>query len=207
MKVFIGPYRSWISPYQIAEKILFWIPKYDENNHFEYTKAYDKYVHSFGEWLSEFDWLVNLCTWIESKRKRKIKIRIDPYDTWSADHTLAMIILPTLKQLRDTGHGSAQVDLEDVPEAMRVIDYDEYDYQKCFQFYHEPDLQKIQCDVHDRWKYVLDEIIWAFEQIADDNSDDQFHQNGFDVEGYREHHKRIDNGLRLFGRYFRGLWD
>jgi len=29
MKVYIGPYVDWIGPYQIAEKILFWIPKYD----------------------------------------------------------------------------------------------------------------------------------------------------------------------------------
>jgi hypothetical protein len=29
----------------------------------------------------------------------------------------------------------------------------------------------------------------------------------WDKEGYDKHSKRIDNGLRLFGKYYRGLWD
>jgi hypothetical protein len=33
------------------------------------------------------------------------------------------------------------------------------------------------------------------------------HTAKFDVEGYQAHSKRIDNGLRLFGKYYRGLWD
>jgi hypothetical protein len=207
MKVVIGKYTNYIGPYQIAEKLLFWIPKYDENNRFEYTKAYDKYVHGFGEWLAEIEWLNNFCQWIDSERKRTIKIKIDYWDTWSMDNTLALIILPMLKQLRDTSHGSAMVDMEDVPESMRVTDHEEWDSQECFDFYHESDLQKIQCDVHDRWRWVMDEMIWAFEQIVDNSSEDKFHENGFDVEGYKKHRARVDNGLRLFGRYYQGLWD
>lgn len=171
------------------------------------------------------------------RKNRKIDIRIDKYDTWSMDHTLALIILPMLKQLRDTTHGSHLVDLEDVPESMRTIDHEEWDCQSCFDFYHEPNLQKIQCDVHDRWRWVLDEMIWAFEQIVDDDNDAQFHSGKhdivwephsfdeegkpkyyemkkgpndthvFDAEGYHKHHERINNGLRLFGKYYRGLWD
>lgn len=171
------------------------------------------------------------------RKNRKIDIRIDKYDTWSMDHTLALIILPMLKQLRDTTHGSHLVDLEDVPESMRTIDHEEWNCQSCFDFYHEPNLQKIQCDVHDRWRWVLDEMIWAFEQLNDEDNDAQFHsgehdiewvpfeydENGepkyyemkygpnhtavFDEEGYRKHHERINNGLRLFGKYYRGLWN
>jgi hypothetical protein len=29
----------------------------------------------------------------------------------------------------------------------------------------------------------------------------------FDSEGYMKHDKRISNGLVLFGKYYRGLWD
>jgi hypothetical protein len=50
-------------------------------------------------------------------------------------------------------------------------------------------------------------MIWAFEQICDDDHDAQFHTNGFDVEGYQKHNDRINNGTRLFGKYYRGLWD
>ena len=29
----------------------------------------------------------------------------------------------------------------------------------------------------------------------------------FDREGYNEYQARIDNGFRLFGKYYQGLWD
>ena len=44
MRVNIGPYKSWVGPYQIAEKILFWLDKND-----------DERVHKFGEWLAGSD--------------------------------------------------------------------------------------------------------------------------------------------------------
>ncbi len=37
--------------------------------------------------------------------RRKINVEIDYYDTWSLDHTLAMIIYPALLQLKATKHG------------------------------------------------------------------------------------------------------
>jgi hypothetical protein len=166
-------------------------------------------------------------------KNRKVKIRIHKYDTWNMDHTLAMIILPMLKQLRDTQHGSPNVDLEDVPESMRLIDHEEYDSQKCFDFYHEPNLQNIQCDIHDRWHWILDEMIWAFKQLVNEDSDKKFwtgepdiifvpcedgsnfskmehgpnHTVVFDSEGYNKHQNRIQRGLTLFGKYYHGLWD
>jgi hypothetical protein len=51
--------------------------------------------------------------------EQKKSIRIDPWDTWSMDHTLADIILPMLKQLRKTQHGAPCTDDEDVPEHLR----------------------------------------------------------------------------------------
>ena len=32
------------------------------------------------------------------------------------------------------------------------------------------------------------------------------HTHKFDVEGYKKYSDRIDNGLTLFGKYYRGLW-
>jgi len=43
-------------------------------------------------------------------KDRKIKIQIDPWDTWSTDHTLSLIIHPLLVQLQKTKHGSPNVD-------------------------------------------------------------------------------------------------
>jgi hypothetical protein len=53
------------------------------------------------------------------KGEQKKSIRIDPWDTWSMDHTLADIIYPMLKQLRKTAHGAPCTDDEDVPEHLR----------------------------------------------------------------------------------------
>lgn len=226
MKVYLSKYRNhWLSPYTILEKVFFWREiEYDEpiivklNNILEpFCRVWQKFLDIVHPPISY--------------------VKIDKWDTWSMDSTLAQIILPMLKQLRDTTHGSQIVDLEDVPEPMRTINHEEWDSQYCFEFYHEPDLQKIQCDLHDRWNWVMDEMIWTFEQLVDGDNDAQFHsgnwdmesvpcewdENGkptlytfkegpnhtsqFDSEGYKKHNERIANGLRLFGKYYRGLWD
>ena len=227
MYVKIGPYLSWYGPYQIAELLMFWKDKDDDT------------VHNFGTWLAEDKdgnetWLAKLCQKIHDKRKRKVKIHIDKYDVWSMDDTLAMIILPMLYKLKDCKHGSAMVDLEDVPDSMRYTNTEDYSDQYTFDFYHndaELNRQNIQCDLHNRWDWVMDEMIWAFEQLQPDYDwEDQYWKvkpemgvekdndsgmreikwkvNGeCDWEGMRKHSDRINNGLKLFGKYYRGLWD
>jgi hypothetical protein len=226
MKIYIGPYRNWIGPYQIAEKLMFWVPKEKDEYGFSRTS---KKVYDFGDRLSNIDWLTNVCQWVENKKKRKIKIRIDKYDTWSVDGTLAPIILPMLKQLKATKHGSTMVDLEDVPVELRGTSTEDYDNQLTFDFYKsDTDLSP---NIHDRWNWVMDEMIWAFEQLNDDDNDAQFHSgesdiqfikrddglsemvkgpndtSHFDIEGFNKHHDRIQRGTTLFGKYFKGLWD
>ena len=48
------------------------------------------------------DWLYN---WFGYSPKQKTSVKIHNYDTWSMDCTLAHIILPMLKQLKETKHG------------------------------------------------------------------------------------------------------
>ena len=52
--------------------------------------------------------------------KQKTKIKINSWDTWSMDYTLAHIILPMLKQLKKTHHGAPYVDNTDVPKKLRM---------------------------------------------------------------------------------------
>lgn len=202
MKVYIGKYVKWWGPYQLAELI----PFVSEDTQ-------DK----IGSWLSR-TWVDDVCEWFYSKTKRKIKVRIDDYDTWSMDNTLALIILPMLKQLKETKHGSPLVDDEDLPAHMRHGDPNGYDHW-----------------VHYRWEWVLNEMIWAFEKELDDDWEDQFRHGEpvysdtlFDDDGndyqqpqitqtnpdywvdydkIKEYNARIDNGFRLFGKYYRNLWD
>lgn len=170
MKVYLSNYRNhWLSPYTILEKVFFWREiDYDE-----------PVIDKLSKVLNPFS--VALMKFLDFVHPRINYVKIDKYDTWSMDSTLAPIILSMLKQLRDTKHGSQIVDLEDVPESMRTINHEEWESQYCFEFYHEPNLQNIQCDLHDRWDWVLGEMIWAFEQICDDDNDAQFHSGVHDT--------------------------
>ena len=184
MKINIGPYRRWIGPYQIAEKLLFWKEKDDDA------------VFVLGEWLDKHTPIARIAQWFYYKN-RKVDIRIDPYDTWSMDHTLATIILPMLQQLQNTKHGSPSVDDEDVPEELRFAASENPGHEF-----------ETDSNWHKRWEWVLNEIIWAFEQIVDEDSDAIYFKDGtLDVENWKAYNKRIENGTRLFGVYFRGLWD
>jgi hypothetical protein len=114
------------------------------------------------------------------------------------DDTLALIILPMLKQLKATKHGSPFVDDADIPEELQYLRAPKT----------EDEHWAVNPDHDKRWDWVMDEMIWAFEQMVEDGNDDIYFKNGIlDVEGWKAHNKRIDNGTRLFGVYYRGLWD
>lgn len=225
MKVNIGPYTRDLIPVRSWER------------RYEHFRS-DKYYHDEDEW-KWFDRLVYkafgglsyifgpINRW-SNDRERNIKIRIDGYDVWNADHTLAMIIHPTLTKLKEQKQGSPYVDPADVPEHLRPSD--------------EADATNGYVDnTHfDRWNWILDEMIWAFEQCAKyDKGDSQFYHNSeqielistpiesgkgslvsfnyqkdptkpkywVDMEAKKLHYDRISNGLRLFAKYYFSLWD
>jgi hypothetical protein len=198
MKVDIGSYHNYFGPFQIAEKIFFWI------DHREVLLGLDetledrldvKACEKFGEWLSHRSWLVRFLNWIDSKKQRKIQVRIDPWDTWSMDHTLALIIHPMLVQLKAANHGYFSSDPEDAPSigAGEVTDYGGNDTRAL-----------------DRYNWIMDEMIWTFDELKSDRDHELFfnEETGeYNFEGQKEHDERIQNGLRLFGKYFRALWD
>ena len=72
----------------------------------------------------------------------------------------------------------------------------------------------------ERWDYIMDEMIWAFEQKCRDDwesdyyeyEDDDTERYGLklvreDREGSKAHHQRMINGFKLFGKYYESLWD
>lgn len=210
MKVVIGPYKNWIGPYQIAEKIFFWVDKYED------SPMADR-MYKFGTWLAEDkhgndSWLTKLCQWIQSKRHRQVYVRIDNYDVWNMDSTLAYIILPMLKKLKERKQGAPKVEDFDVPQHLwstnATAKKNEYDIDE-FWF--------------QRWEYVLDEMIWAFEQHLDDSETDKFYDHSgvdknaglgdqvaqikVDRDGLNHHEHRKAMAFRLFGKYYQALWD
>jgi hypothetical protein len=218
MKVVIGPYRSWIGPYQIADALCWWVPKKLHED--DVIRRKPDWVHDFGHWLAtdrdgSDSWLYRLCNWIESKRDRQIYVRIDRYDSWSADHTLALIAVPLLKQLQASKHGAPLVDDLDVPEGQGLRSTEAPPKENEWD---------IDSNHFKRWDWVLSEIIWALEQKTSDGVEDQFYSrknpelrtNDFDAEmnnieidmdGLKAWQQRKTRGFLLFGKYYENLWD
>ena len=148
----------------------------------------------------------------KAHKERKIKIRIDPWDTWNMDHTLALIILPMLKQLKETKHGASG----DMPAFSQTSDY----VQPSFPFYKEGDEAAWNAG-HEQWNEIMDKMIWSFEQLLDDDYESRFwikqprysRELGCITGGvYNEkaallYEERLREGFELFGKYYRGLWD
>ena len=219
MKVYISKYRDhWLSPYTICERICWWREiDYDEPWVQRTVKVLDPVMAVWRTILDTIHPPINL-------------IKIDNYDTWSMDSTLTPIILPMLKQLKETKHGAPYTEDKDVPERLRSTTKAAVKSKK--------NSWDSDGNHFKRWDWILNEMIWSFEQLADDDWEAQFHSGTSDVvwvpskeldakgkprnyemkkgpkdtrkwdkKGYMKYSERIDNGTRLFGKYFRALWD
>lgn len=182
------------------------------NNKYGYTEwpesgdYIDYYIEATEDMVQS---IYNIFNWLWfDRRKQKTVIHIDKHDTWSMDSTLAPIILPMLLQLKETKHGSPKVANADVPKELRSTNAAPVEKHDLDEFY------------HDRWDYVLDEMIWAFEQKCRDDWLEDYYEYGedddgefglrlvrADAKGRDRHQKRMTNGFKLFGKYYEGLWD
>lgn len=114
--------------------------------------------------------------------KQEISVQIDDWDTWNMAETLGEIALPMLKQLKETKHGSPYVELEDVPEELRVTGTPRNETSQLDLFADEKYDSLAWNMTHARWDWVMNEIIFAFESIV----------------GYNEN---------WADKYFTGEWD
>ena len=157
----------------------------------------------------------NVFNWIWfDRRKQKINVRIDRWDTWSMDHTLGPIILPMLVQLKRDNHGAPNVDQADVPKELRASKNQRVKFNTNGTT--DPNHFK-------RWDWIMDEMIWSFEQKCRDDWEGDYYEYEDDVntftataglklvwedrEGQAAHQARMTNGFRLFGVYLESLWD
>jgi len=212
MKVRIRKYPTWFGPHQLVDAIFFWAKDED-------------WVYSVGKWYGD-TWLGNLHYkladhYMQWKESRRVKVELDPWDTWSMDHTLAEIVLPMLIQLKQTKHGAPSVNQEDVPENLRAGKLEIEQYEKD---------GTTDALFFKRWDWVVDEMIFAFNSKLSD-WEERFHSGEHDIhwieldnglvemqkgpndthewdqEGHRAYQDRINNGFRLFGKYYNALWD
>jgi len=171
MKIYKSNYRShWISPYVILEKVFFWREiDYDE----PLIEKLSNFLNPFSvAWMNFLDFVHPQINYI----------KIDRWDTWSMDHTLADIILPMLKQMRDTKHGSPLVDLEDVPEELRIVGYEDWAPQFTLDLDDDEKYKTESWDLsHRRWEWVLNEMIFAFEHHVDDTWENAYSSGKIDI--------------------------
>ena len=132
-------------------------------------------------------WVYNVFNWIWfDRRTQKIKVRIDKWDTWSMDHTLAHVIHPMLVQLKATNHG--------YPSGLTEKKWDAIMDEMIGAFE-----QKLRDNWGDDYygPYIESEdkreLFGRFEWIDD--------------EGRQKHQERMTNGFKLFGKYYESLWD
>jgi len=241
MKIYISKYRyHWISPYTILDRV-FWWTDWSRCNRWTLEQsladqqrdvtAYVEHPEWVDRWADRLEPISRFINRVLDIIHPRIEyVRIDPWDTWSMDHTLAPIILPMLRQLKATKHGSPFVDDEDVPEHLRSTAAPPRENEWDTDGNH-----------HARWAWVLDEMIFAFEMKSRDDWESEFHSgvidiqwvpvdadgnevakgqhkafqmrrgpndtSEFDSEGMQRVQQRITNGFRLFGKYYEGLWD
>ena len=93
----------------------------------------------------------------------------DDSETWALEHTIAKFIAPRLKSFKELNCG--------VPGGVFSGTIEEQS---------------------ERWNEVLDQMIFAFEFVADEDR----YFGPFD----KEENRRVEKGLDLFREYFRSLW-
>ena len=239
MKVYISNYRyHWSSPNTWVDLMFFWT---------DWSKCHrDKSLESALDedrvWIDRPAWAERLADrlvpvaqvvqWFLDRVHPRIEyVRIDRWDTWSMDSTLAQIVLPMLRQLQQDKHGAPFVDPKDVPEHLRPKK----------QTKKERESGHTDSTHFERWDWVLGEMIFAFEMKCRDDWQSDFHSGKMDIvwtpvdrdnnpvdrkdakwfrmdhgpdhtheidmDGMRAVQERISNGFRLWGVYFEALWD
>jgi hypothetical protein len=176
---------------------------------------------------------VNISNFPKKTDRRKVKIQIDKWDTWNLDGTLAKIIYPCLLQLKATKHGVpgefCEVGGED------YTDQDSFDFYKETHDEAWKDGAARWDDVLDKMIWSFGQLAnedydsqyhhgdakydWVITdhtfpnpvtgvqeptyQMVDKNPDEHW----YDHVGHKLHEDRIQEGLELFGKYYRNLWD
>lgn len=152
---------------------------------------------------------------------RKSKIKIEPHDTWSIFNTLSPIILELLKQYKETSHSYPA----------KFVEYREGEWPSREAYDKAVNEDEIDPRGLKQWEYILDHMIWSFQQLAKDDYEEAFHSgtidfemkehkdgtmelvegpnhtHQFDREGYKYFMEKIQKGVDLFAEYYLDLWD
>ena len=166
-------------------------------------------------------------------KPQKVDIEIDRYDTWNMAETLAHIIYPMLIKLREEKHGYpsdfVEIGGEDYVDQKSFDFYSESakDFSGTGEQRWNDILDKMIWSfgqlIDDSWEQQYHhgkaEYDWVESshmypnpvtgvmeptfQMVDKNPTEHW----YDFVGHKLHNDRIQEGLDLFGKYYRNLWD
>jgi len=237
MKIYISNYRNhWISPYTMLDYMFFWTDwsKCARDKSIRSIEEERKYIERpdwCEAWSDRLTPISRVIAWVLDRVHPSINyVKIDYYDTWSMDHTLSPIILPMLKQLKEKKHGAPFVDDEDVPDELKSTaappkenDWDTDDnHFKRWDWAMGEMIFAFECKVNDSWQDAFRSGEHDIEWIPVDKDGNEvpkgehkYYQMGkgpndtykCDYEGMKVVEARIQNGFRLFGKYYQALWD
>lgn len=149
----------------------------------------------------------------DPSKEQKVKIKIDPWDSYAGYHTLALIIHPLLVDFRKKSN-------KGIPG--KFLDDMGYDFS-----------ENVKNSVFNKrkkeWNAVIDKMIWSFRETANDYPGEKkaFKKNGkkyktkirddgyhevvetgldYDRKVYEEYQKRLQEGIDLFAKYYGCLW-
>ena len=129
------------------------------------------------------DFFIKVFNKVKEKLLTHRIIRISRRDLYSLDHSLSHIILEGLVRFKkDNNFSIPFVDDEDVPQDMR---------------YESHNTEAIEANnelLEQRWEYVLDQMIEAFVILSEDTWN------------YQTDEEIVNQGLKMFGKYYRNLW-
>ena len=126
----------------------------------------------------------------EPTRKNKAEtVKIDPWDTWFMDDTLARIILPMLEQMKESKQG--------YPISMGYENHSQLSFEGII----DKDAEEVYCK--EKWDQELDKMIEAFKLILNKWEDDEY----MSFSSNTERNKRVLRGLTSFARNFESLWE
>lgn len=236
MKIYKSKYRNhWLSPYKILEVVFFWVK--DDSvfyNHEEKSDApYEKWVNFLNPICRALKKVMDFV----HPEINYVKIDYwDTWNMDGTLSPIILPMLKQLKEKKHGSPNVDDEDLpenlrvkirEDGFPVQTEFEFDDYEDYKSLSW----------GMIHTRWNWIMDEMIFAFEHIVDDSWQEKFrsgeiefkhvpcewdedgkvtlwemqhgpnHTYECDYEGIFAIEKRIDNGLRLFGKYYRGLWD
>lgn len=163
---------------------------------------------------------------------QKVDITIDKYDTYNVDGTLAQVILPLLVQLKDTMHGIpndfATVGGEDYHHQLSFDFYTD-SANEAFQIGVERwnevldkmiwSFQQLAIDDYDSlyhhgkldvdWELTNEKIMNPVTGKLENTyaMKNKSTNSWYDYVGHQLHEKRIQEGIDLFAKYYRNLWD